>query len=87
MATEYRPDVLGTPGKHAEHVDPKKAIAKIEADIQKETELLRKARKDHVDGRLSAEEFKRIEAEFEKKVTEQRQVLQNLKKAAMGEKK
>jgi hypothetical protein len=86
MVKEYRPDVLGTPKGKIENVDPEEAVVHLESDLQKEIDLLRKMRSEHASGKISDEEFKRIEADFEQKLDEKRQLLQSLKRAVQEKK-
>ena len=82
MVTEYRPTVLGDSDGKKIHGDPVKAIEKLEKDLKEQAESLRKTRQDYVNGMLTDDEFAQVEARFEEMLVQQRQVLQNLRKAA-----
>ena len=82
MATEYRPNVLGATGEDVKNVDPKEAIQQMETELREMAESLRKTRYDFVKGLITDEEFEKVESAFSKKLKEQRNVLQLLRRAA-----
>lgn len=82
MITEYRPTVLGDTEGKIIHGDPVKAIEKLERDLKEQAESLRKTRQDYVNGMLTEDEFAQVEACFEEMLVQQRQILQNLRRAA-----
>lgn len=82
MATEYRPNVLGAADTDVKNIDPKEAIQKMETELQEMAESLRKIRHDYVKGLITDEEFEKVESKFSKKLEEQRNVLQLLRRAA-----
>ena len=86
MATEYRPDVLGTPGMDVKSVDPKVAIEKMEDELKETAHSMRQVRNDYVNGMITDEEFRKVESQFMDKLIEQRNILQLLRSAA-GRKK
>ena len=81
MTTDYRPTVLG-PVPEIKPADPAKAIEKLEKDLLGSAELLRKIRAEFVAGKIEAEEYEAYEKEFAERLIQQRQILQNLHKAA-----
>jgi hypothetical protein len=83
MTTDYRPDVLGTPGSEPHRADPQAAIEKMESELKEMAVALRKQRLDYVSGRISDEAFQKIEARFMEKLVEQRNSLQLLRSAAL----
>lgn len=85
MATEYRPNVLGATDTDAKNIDPKAAIQNMETELQEMAASLRNIRHDYVKGLITDEEFEKVESKFSKKLEEQRNVLQLLRRAA-GEK-
>lgn len=81
MKREYRPDVLGAMPEICE-MPPQDAIARIEKDLFAAAECMRRIRSDYVNGGISESEFNAIEKEFVDRLAQQRQMLQNLRKAA-----
>lgn len=86
MATEFRPTTLGSLVDEIKDTDPRDAIAKVEKDLMESADSLRKTRADYVNGIISEAELNQVEKEFEKRLAQQRQILQNLKKAVQSEK-
>ena len=82
MATEYRPDVLGSPGADVKSMDPEVAIKKMEDELKEMAQSLRKIRQDYVSGIVTEQEFGQIESQFMDKLAEQRNILQLLRSAA-----
>ena len=82
MTTEFKPDVLGTPGANLREVDPEEAIKKMEDELTEMARSLRQIRGDYVSGIVTEEEFVKIEAQFMDKLSEQRNTLQLLRSAA-----
>jgi hypothetical protein len=86
MTNEFRPAILGALADEIKAGDPREAIAKVEKDLMESAESLRKIRSDYVNGVISEAELDQVEKEFEKRLIQQRQILQNLKKAVQSEK-
>ena len=84
MENEYRPDVLGTLPE-IRKLPAREAIERIEKDLMGAAECLRGIRSDYVNGKISEDEFDKIEAEFAERLIQQRQMLQNLRMAAAQE--
>ena len=82
MSTEYRPDVLGSPGADVKSMDPEVAIKKMEDELKEMAQSLRKIRQDYVSGIVTEQEFGQIESQFMDKLAEQRNILQLLRSAA-----
>ncbi len=82
MTTEFKPIVLGKPGGDVTAVDPVVAIKNMEDELKQMARSLRQIRQDYVSGIVSEEEFEKIEAQFSKKLSEQRNTLQLLRSAA-----
>ena len=86
MTTEFRPETLGSFVNEMKDADPRDAIAKVEKDLMESADSLRKIRADYVNGIISEAELNKVEKEFEKRIVQQRQIVQNLKKSVRTEK-
>lgn len=82
MTTDYRPDVLGSPGSDVNSVDPKIAIEKMEDELKEMARSMRQIRNDYVNGMITDDEFRQVESQFMDKLIEQRNILQLLRSAA-----
>ena len=82
MVSDYRPEVLGEPDRKTD-TDPKAAIETMERELKDMAESLRLIRIDYVNGVLSQAEFETVESRFGEKLAAQRQILQNLRAAAL----
>jgi hypothetical protein len=81
MATDYRPTVVGAPAQ-GKKVDPRTAIEKMENELAEMAVSIRKTRRDYVDGMISDAELDKVEKQFMNKLTEQRNILQLLRRSA-----
>jgi hypothetical protein len=84
MGLDDRPTVLGI--AELKKMDPEKAIERLEHDLKQQAESLRKIRFDYIRGVITESEFEKVEATFQAMLLEQRQALQNLRRAAMEKK-
>ena len=79
MGTDYRPTVVGSPSQKTKPAEAEKAIEKLENDLKKQAESLRKIRSDYIHGVITEAEMEKIETTFTELLMTQRQVLQNLR--------
>ena len=84
MATEFRPKTLGNLAQVKE-LDPSEAIERLETDLMESAEALRQIRAAYVNGEINSAKFEQIENEFNLRLREHRQILQNLRRAALPE--
>lgn len=82
MTTDFKPNVLGTPGGDITAVDPAVAINNMEDELKEMARSLRQIRQDYVSGKVNEDEFEKIESQFMEKLSEQRNTLQLLRSAA-----
>ena len=81
MTTDYRTSKVGAASEKTSEEEIAGTIAKLENDLKSQAESLRKTRRDYVNGMLNETEFAQVEDKFARMLVEQRQALQNLKRA------
>ena len=86
MATEFRPKNIGTLAQ-IKDLEPSEAIQRLETDLMESASALRQIRSSYVNGDISGAKFDQIEHEFDARLREHRQILQNLRRAASSSSK
>lgn len=81
MPTDYRTSKVGADSEKASQAEISGTIEKLENDLKAQAESLRRTRQDYVNGMLKESEFAQVEEKFSSMLVEQRQVLQNLRRA------
>ena len=82
MATEYRPKTIGDLAQ-LKALDPTEAIQRLETDLMESAAALRQIRVAYVNGEINSTKFDQIEREFDARLREHRQILQNLRRATL----
>ena len=83
MTTDYRTSKVGADSEKASPAEIGKTIEGLENDLKAQAESLRRTRQDYVNGMLNESEFAQVEEKFSRMLVEQRQVLQNLRRAML----
>ena len=81
MTTDHRTSKVGAASEKSSDEITLNTIEKLEKDLKEQAESLRQTRQDYVNGMLTDDEFAQVEARFTEMLVQQRQVLQNLRRA------